>query len=398
MNFNGFNENLGTRVKTAMRKIIAENQCTGNGIMIGRGQNLCYEGYEGFCDREKTAPIKFDTVYRMYSNTKVVTAAAAMQLWEKNCFSMSDPLYKFIPEYRHMKVVDESGRITDAQNPILIKHLFTMTSGLSYDDGHGYYDALAAKWRTARGNCDYWDTLRGIRELAACPLIFEPGSHYQYGLSFDVLGALIEIWSGMKFADYCKEYIFKPLGMNSTGFGYKDIDITKLACAYTKDENGILSPADGLDCPIIDVSVDYQNPTFASGGAGLLSTIGDYFKFARALALGGEADGVRILGKKTVEYLHTPLLNDIQQKDFAAGDPCCFGESFSYGLGMRVLVKPHTETYSSIGEWGWSGAMGTWLHIDPKENMYYVYVHQKTPAEHIGYIPYLNAAIYSSME
>ncbi len=397
MIFNGFNENLGTRVKTAMRKIIAENKCTGNGIMIGRGNNLCYEGYEGFCDKEKTVPVKFDTVYRMYSNTKVVTAVAAMQLWEQNKFSMADPLYKYIPEYRHMKVVEIDGKIHDAKNPILIRHLFTMTSGLAYEDDHGYYKALADKWQNARANGEYWDTLRGARELAACPLVFEPGSHYLYGMSFDVLGALIEIWSGMKFADYCKKYIFEPLGMHSTGFGLADIDKEKLIGFYQRDENGELSETDTNGTPIIEASLDYEHPAFASGGAGLLSTLGDYFKFVRALALGGEADGVRILGKKTVEYLHTPLLNAVQRADYACGDPCCFDSSFSYGLGMRVLTAPHKVTYSSIGEWGWSGALGTWMHVDPKEDMYYVYVHQTSPAEHVGYIPYLNAAIYSSM-
>lgn len=397
MNINGFSDCLGFNVKSALNKIIDENLCTGNGIMIGKDGKLVFEAYAGFADKAKTRPIDMHTVYRMYSMTKVVTIVAAMQLFEKNAFRMSDPLYKYIPEFKDMYVEDEKG-IHKAENTILIKHLLTMTSGLPYGDDYGRYDELALKWKKDLSEGNRWSTQRAAKEVASLPLIFEPGTRYRYGFSFDILGALIEIWSGKSLPLYCAENIFKPLGMRDSGFTYADIDKSKLCDMYMRNENGQLVPADGIDCPIIDCGMDYNTAAFASGGAGLLSTMGDYFKFVRMLALGGSVDGVRILSKKSIELISTPRLNEAQLKDFTSGDPCCFGESFSYGYGVRVLVKPHSETMSNIGEWGWAGALGTWMHIDPKENLFYVYVHQTTPADHVNYVPYLNNAIYSSLE
>lgn len=138
MNFNGFSDCLGTNMKLAMKKILSLNIASGCGIMIGRAGKLCYEGYEGFADIENSVSIDRDTVYRMYSNTKLVTAVAVLQLYEKSCFSLLDPLYKYIPEFREMTVQTESG-IRPASQPILIKHLLTMTAGFGYDDSFGNY-------------------------------------------------------------------------------------------------------------------------------------------------------------------------------------------------------------------------------------------------------------------
>lgn len=396
MNFNGFSDCLGQNVKSAMKQILDRKIATGCGIMIGRGGKLCYEAYAGYSDKERQIPTTKDTVYRMYSTTKLVTVVAALQLWEKSAFSMLDPLYMFIPEFKDMMIQDESG-LRKAQNPILIKHLFTMTAGLSYDDEYGNYRALAEKWLNAKANGNNWDTLKAAKEIAKLPLAFEPGEHFRYSFCLDILGALIEIWSGERFDVYCKEHIFKPLGMNNTSFDLNDLERKNLAQVYTPSENG-LKITSGINNPAIDASLDFENVTFFSGGAGLLSTLEDYFKFACMLASGGTYNGVRILGSRTIEYMHTPQLNEVQLKDYRNGDHCCFGYSYSYGLGVRVLIENHTSQYVPVGEWGWSGALGTWVHIDPKEDLFYVYVHQRTPADHDLYIPFLDAAIYSSLE
>ena len=396
MNFNGFSDCLGQNMKSAMKRIIENGVATGCGIMIGRGGKLCYEGYEGFADKERGILTSRDTVYRMYSTTKLVTVVAALQLWEKSAFSMLDPVCKFIPEFADMMIQDEEG-IRKAENPILIKHLFTMTAGLSYDDEYGNYRALADKWLNAKANGENWDTLKVAKEIAKLPLAFEPGTRYRYSFCLDILGALIEIWSGERFDVYCKENIFIPLGMNNTSFDLKDLKRENLAQVYTPCEKG-LKPTSGINSPAIDAGLDFENVEFFSGGAGLLSTLDDYYKFARMLSLGGSYDGVRILGSRTVKYMSTPQLNDTQLKDFRLGDHCCFGNAYSYGLGVRVLVDNHTATYAPIGEWGWSGALGTWLQIDPEEDLFYIYVHQRTPADHDLYIPFIDAAIYSSLE
>ncbi len=394
---NGFLDCLEPNVKSVLRQIIDEKRCTGNGIMIGRKGELVFEAYDGYADLEKTRKIDKDTVYRMYSMTKVVVSVAVMQLFEKNKFRMSDPLYMYIPEYKEMMIEDVNG-LRKAENPILIKHLLTMTSGITYGDGFGRYEEFAENWKAEIEKGNRWTTLEVAKRFASLPLASEPGDKFCYSFGFDILGALVEVLSGMSFPEYCKENIFKPLKMNNTGFCYDDIDKSKLCNAYRRLENGGFEETNGIANPIIDNGLDFETATFASGGAGLLSTIGDYYKFIRMLALGGTADGVRILSKKTVEYIHTPHLTESQRREFAGGDPVCFGEAFSYGFGVRTLIKPHTETLSSIGEWGWAGAMGTWMHIDPKEELFYVYVHQAVPTDHIGYVPYLDTAIYSALE
>lgn len=396
MNFNGFTDSLGIHVKSALRRIVENKVAPGCGIMIGKGGKLCYEGYEGFADKERQIPVDKNTLYKMYSATKLVTVVAALQLWEKSAFSMLDPLSKFIPEYSNMLIQDENG-IRQAQNPILIKHLFTMTAGLSYDDEYGNYKALAEKWLNAKARGEKWDTVRVAREIARMPLAFEPGTHYRYSFCIDILGALIEIWSGKTFAKYCKENIFTPLGMNNTSFDLQDLDRQRLAVAYTPASGG-LKVASGINNIPIDASLDFEEVSFFSGGAGLISTLEDFFKFARMLSLGGSYGNIRILGRKTVEYMHTPQLNETQLADFRNGEHCCFGNSYSYGLGVRVLVNNHTAANPSVGEWGWSGALGVWVQIDPKEDLFYVYVQQRTPADHDLYIPFLDAAIYSSLE
>ncbi len=392
---NYHSKELETNVKSALRKIIEENLCTGNAIMIGKDGELVLEAYDGFEDKEKTRPVNPDTVYRMYSMTKVVTVVAAMQLFEKNAFRLSDPLFRYIPEYESMFIEDEKG-IRRAENPILIKHLFTMTSGMAYGDSYGKYEELANRCRTDAQNGVRWDTIRFAKECAALPLVFEPGTGYCYGISFDILGALIEIWSGEKYEQYCAKNIFQPLGMNSTGFSYRDIEKENLCRCYERTAGGELVKMQKLGCPIIDESLDFESGTFASGGGGLMSTMGDYFKFVSMLSAGGTVGDKRILSKKSIEFISSPRLNEKQKKEYSSGDPCCSGESFSYGCGVRVLIKPHTETLSNIGEWGWSGALGTWMHIDPVEKLFYVYVHQTKPADHKNYVPYINNAIYSS--
>jgi len=399
----GFRDCLDERIDLALKKIVSEKVVTGCAIMVGRHGELVTEAYEGFSDLAGTKPIDKDTVYRMYSMTKVITVTAALQLWEKSVFSLSDPLSKYIPEFEHMKVVQKDGSLTDAENPILIKHVLTMTAGFAYEDADGYYEDFAQQWYAAKARGEYWDTVTAVKKFAALPLMYEPGTKYRYSFGFDVLGALIEIWSGETLADYCKKHIFEPLGMKNSGFRLSDIDASKLADFHGELGNGLeitdrLAPDGDMYHTLIDVSTDYSGTGFYSGGAGLLCTIGDYFKFARMLARGGEADGVRILGSRTVEFMHTPQLNDVQRKYYDQKDPCCFSHIYSYGLGVRVLMQPHTETCSSIGEWGWSGALGPWLQMDPKEDLFYVYCHQRTPSDNPLYVPYLNAAIYSSLE
>lgn len=202
----------------AMQKIIDYGIVPGNALMIGQNGKKIYEKYLGYENIEKSRPISENTLYRMYSLTKVVTVVAALQLWERNGFSMDDPLSKYIPEYSKMRVVEKSGELRPAAVDITVRHLLTMTSGLGYDDPAGRYRDFADSFHAARKNGTSWDTVRVAREMAKLPLLFEPGTRFCYGFSYDVLGALVEVISGQTLATYCKNHIFAPLCMQDSGF------------------------------------------------------------------------------------------------------------------------------------------------------------------------------------
>lgn len=382
----------------AMQKIIDDGIVPGNALMIGQNGKKIYEKYLGYENIEKSRPISENTLYRMYSLTKVVTVVAALQLWEQNSFSMDDPLSKYIPEYLKMRVVEKSGELRSAAVDITVRHLLTMTSGLGYDDPAGRYRDFADSFHAARKNGISWDTVRVAREMAKLPLLFDPGTRFCYGFSYDVLGALVEIISGQTLATYCKNHIFAPLHMQDSGFSLD----TKNHCCLAEGcclENGKLMEYHGIDVPLVEL-MRFDNPKYLSGGAGLLSTLKDYFTFTQMLACGGSLNGVQILKESTVKMMHTPQLNTEQRNSYndPAEDPCSFGKAYTYGYGVRVLTGTQPNCVASIGEWGWSGALGTWMAIDPTKNLFFVYAHQNMSPEHSSFVPDLMRAIYEGIE
>lgn len=219
-------------------------------------------------------------------------------------------------------------------------------------------DELVRRWRAEQEAGRPWDTVRVAEEVGTLPLMFDPGSYYNYGFSFDILGALIQIWTGLTLAQYCERHIFRPLGMRDSGFLLDGAGPVAEMCTFGPD--GQLIHADEVGTPSVD-AVNWGPPHFFSGGAGMISTLGDYFKFTRALALGGTADGVRLIGSRTLKLMSAPHLNARQLPGYNQGDPCAFGPSYNYGFGVRVMTEPiHGSSISSVGEWGWSGALGTW--------------------------------------
>ena len=371
----------------ALLRRFTETGPAGCAAMVSRGGELLYEGYTGVADVGTQKPICADTLYRMYSMTKVVTCTAALLLLERGLYRLDDPLEEYLPEFAAPQVyrLSEAGEAyaAPANGPIRIRHLFTMTSGLSYGND---------SCETARRTLEVMDRygaggLRAFsKELAKIPLAFDPGAHWLYGLSHDILGALIEVLSEKSFGEFLEQEIFDPLGMTDTSFRTTEATEPRLCGLYTRGQDGSFVPHAWLE--------DFFHPgaQCESGGAGLLSTMRDYMRFTQAMACDRPA-GSRPIGRKTMELMATNFLNPVQLADF--NWPTVTG--YGYGLGVRVMMDPAVSgAPGTPGEFAWSGYAGTWMLIDPREELAAVYV-QQMPGISERIQPRLRAAIYGML-
>ena len=262
-----------------------------------------------------------------------------------------------------------------------------MTSGVPY----GWEDTAAGRIRSEKENewISSGQPFPGSVEYAnlvgQLPLAFEPGERWMYGFSIDILGVIIEVLTGKSLGEYLKENIFDPLGMSDTGFFVPAEKQDRIATLYHINDD--MKP-DQRDNPS-------SKPYFESGGGGLYSTVKDYSRFAQMLLHGGTLDGVRILGRKTVDLISTDHLTPEQRK----GDSWETQRGYGYGLGVRVMTNPEMAGINgSVGEWGWDGAFGNWFCVDPKENLTCVYLTTNRPGEHYRFIPRLMASMYASLD
>ena len=324
-----------------------------------------YRYIRGMQDVADGIKMSKNTLFRMYSMTKPITCAAALKLYEEGRFLMTDLVSDYLPEYKELYVAEQTSRgmeVRQAREPMLIRHLFNMTSGLDYNmEEPAMADALK----------QYGDGIT-TRQMAAAMakkhLLFEPGTHWMYGLNHDVLGALIEVISGKSFYEYLKECFFDPLGMDQTWFR-EPAERTKDVCArYGKTPEGIwqrYSNANELQ----------PGNSFESGGAGLTMTVDDYAKFAVTMTgRGVSPNGKRVLAGKTVDLMRSNtldprLLNEMWETPTRVG--------YGYGYGVRTLVDASlSASPTAIGEFGWGGAWGSYVLMDPENKVTIVYAEQ----------------------
>lgn len=315
-----------------------------------------YRHSAGYADVKSRRPITSDDLYYLYSATKVITCTAALQLFEKGRFLMTDPLYEYLPEFRDMdvrhKLSDGHIEKRPALNSIKVQDLFTMSAGLTYNINSEWINAVKIK---TEGRCPTRQTVEAISKE---PLMFEPGTHWNYSLCHDVLGALIEVISGQSFSNYLREHIFEPVGMKDTGFSVSDDKLGRIATKYCFNDKLKIAeetPADN----IYKIGTEYE-----SGGAGLISSVDDYILFANALCNNGRTImGEKILSKCTIDLMRTNHLSDVALWDFNWVQMSGYG----YGLGVRTMInKALGGSVSSIGEFGWGGAAGAYVLIDPE--------------------------------
>ncbi|MGN1147690.1 MAG: serine hydrolase domain-containing protein [Lachnospiraceae bacterium] len=365
-------------------------------MLMQHGKEL-YSSCQGFADREARIPMTRDSIFRMFSMTKPVTAVAVLMLAERGKLDLWDNVSKYIPEFAHMQVIGRDGRLEEAKREIRIWDLLTMTSGLSYPDMDcepaKRMDALFKEIEADLNAGHPTDTLGYCRKIATVPLCFHPGEKWRYGLSADVLGGIVEVVSGERFGQFLKREIFEPLGMKDTGFVVPEEKRHRFAANYQwNDETGRLEPFYQNHLGLEGYG---ENVAFESGGAGLVSTIDDYSRFARMLLHGGTFNNVRILGRKTVALMATNHLSAAQQQDFNWESLLGYG----YGCLVRVMMNPGEQaSNASIGEFGWDGWTGNYVIMDPSEDMVLLYFIQRCGAGTTPEVRKLRMTAYAALE
>jgi CubicO group peptidase (beta-lactamase class C family) len=337
----------------------------------------------GWADIEEKRPLEGDAIFRIASMTKPICGVAAMILWEEGLFELRDHVKWYIPSFADQKVFRSGSttnpRLDPVTEPMEMWHLFTHTAGLTY--GFMYSHSVDQMYRNAGFE---WGTppdkdLAGICDmLAALPLLFQPGAEWNYSMSIDVLGRVVEVLSGMSLGEFMKKRIFDPLGMTDTAFFVPEDKTDRLAALY------VMNPADRkamrLDAMAGGAT---RKPLAEMGGGGLVSTMSDYMKFAMMLRNGGELGGVRILSPRTVSYMasnHLPDGADLSE----FGRPLFAETAFDgvgFGLTMSVTLDPvKAKVPGSVGDFGWGGAFSTIFTVDPAEDLVYLFMTQLMPS------------------
>ena len=358
----GLSSKRMNRIQTVLQKYVDDDKLPGLISMVSRKGKLVHLQTYGVMDLETEKSMQPNSIFRIYSMTKPVISVAVMMLYERGYLQLGDPVSKYIPAFVTLTVYEKDpdgmGKIVPLRKTgkkknmtMTIKHLLTHTSGLTYGySGNAYIDSLYEKADLFNKNT----TLEAfVQKLGGLPLLHHPGEKWYYSLSTDVLGYLIEVVSQTPLDVFLRENIFIPLGMHDTGFQVPENSLDRFVSSYTVMKDGSLVVQDKpQDSP-------YGRPiTFFSGGAGLVSTVIDYMRFSQMLLNKGHLDGIRLLGRKTVEFMTMNHLND----DFMAG--------LGFGLGFSVVTDvSKLNEINSNGTYGWEGVANTFFFIDPEEEL-----------------------------
>ncbi|MBE6656607.1 MAG: beta-lactamase family protein [Ruminococcaceae bacterium] len=386
-----------TPMKAFMDRLTAW-RIPGNSISVCLENKEVFTYQSGYDSMERKTKMSGDRLFNIFSCSKPLTVTAALQLYEKGYFLLDDPLYDFIPEYKRMMIKDADGNLTEAKKPITLRHLFTMTAGLTYASNTPAFDK-------ARALTDgKMNTLSVIKCLAEDPLSFEPGERWQYSLCHDVLAAVVEVISGKRFRDYVRENIFAPLGMNDSYY-HNEAVLDRVAEMY-RYENSAESDIVKLQSASAGTQAGHAvnvgkavshvfGNEYDSGGAGVTTSVSDYSKFASALANGGVGrTGEQILSPGTIELLRTNQLSEAQSVNFTWPQLRGYG----YGLGVRTLTDiAKSGSCGSLGEFGWGGAAGATVLVDPSLKLSVFYTHHMLNPHEEYYQPRLRNVLYTCL-
>jgi CubicO group peptidase (beta-lactamase class C family) len=395
----GFDADRLARIDQHFRCYVDDGRLPGWTIVVTRHGRVVHLSHHGCRDLDADLPVTDDTIWRIYSMTKPVTSVAAMMLYEQGVLELTDPVSRWIPSFADARVY----RAGPAQNaatvpvtePVRIWHLLTHTSGLTYGFHHAHpvdemyrlrgFDFAGPPGVDLAAACD---------QLAELPLLFEPGTEWNYGVSTDVLGRVVEVASGQPFEAFLDEHVLGPLGMDETGWWVDEPDLDRLATLYMRGPDGGLAANTALGEEVT------RPPVLHAGGGGLVSTVGDYHRFTQMLLRGGELDGVRLLGPRTVAYMtrnHLPGGADME----TIGRPI-FAESayrgVGFGLGFSTVVDAVVgKVLTSPGEFAWGGVASTAFYVDPAEDVTAMFFTQFLPSSTYPIRPRLRALVAQAL-
>ncbi|WP_420444095.1 serine hydrolase domain-containing protein [Candidatus Poriferisodalis sp.] len=416
----GFDPARLERIAPHLNRYVDDGRLPGVSALVTRGGKIAYTHRYGDRDCERSLPVTSDTIYRIYSMTKPIVSIAAMQLYEQGLFQLKDPVSRWIPSFANARVFAGGNvmqyQTTEPASEVTIHSLLTHTSGLTYD--FHFSNEVDALYRANGFN---WGTPGNLEEtceaLASLPLLFDPGTEWNYSYSTDVLGRVVEIVSGQPLDDYLVEHVTGPLGMTDTGFEVPSADAERFAANYTtavlaaRDFAGNTGPSipayrpddPGLRRALLDdprTSAYLAPPKILSGGGGLVSTMGDYHRFTLMLRNGGELDGARVIGRRTLDFMasnHLPGGTDLTECGRALFSEAVF-DGVGFGLGFSVVLDPaKAKVVSSKGEFAWGGAASTAFWVDPVEDITVVFLTQLLPSSTHPIRPELKALVYQAL-
>jgi CubicO group peptidase (beta-lactamase class C family) len=367
------------RIGAHFRPYVDDGRLAGWLVLVSRAGEVAY--CETYGTRNATgAPVEVDTLFRIYSMTKPVTAVAAMMCFEEGLFQLNDPVSQFIPSFADVRVwKGGSSRATEtrpANRAVRIWHLMTHTAGLVYDFT-AVDPVVVSLFREAEARAPHGAGLAGWCDAwASVPLLFHPGESWNYSVAIDVLGRVVEVVSGQNLDDFFTQRILGPLRMNDTTFQVHGDDEERLGALYVRD------PRSATAVPNDRASrYGIEEPPYFSGGAGLVSSAPDYLRFAEFLRRRGELDGTRLLSPRTVDYMtRNHLPGNVDRTAFGLPvlpDTPDSDRGMGYGLGLGVLVDAvAARTLATEGSYGWAGAANTFFWVDPKEQLTYMFLTQ----------------------
>lgn len=387
------------RVDAHFRRYVDDGRLPGWLIAVSRAGRVAHLSTYGWRDREAGLPVEPDTLFRIYSMTKPITSVAAMMLYEEGAFELKDQVKWYIPEFGTTRVYRSGSAVkpvTEAlTEPMRIWHLLTHTAGLSYGFHHVHpvdamYRAAGFEFGAPRGV----DLAEACTRWAELPLVFQPGTSWNYSVATDVLGRLVEVLSGTSLEDFLADRLFGPLGMLDTGFSVDERRRERLAQLYIPAPGRQCAPAGALG------AVPRSTPTMLSGGGGLVSTAGDYHRFCRMLLGRGTSEGTRILGPRTHSYMvrnHLPGGVDLERFGQSTFAETTF-DGVGFGLGFSVVDDAAaTKVVGNEGEYGWGGAASTAFWVDPADDLVVMFFTQLLPSSTYAVRPQLRQLVQQAL-
>jgi CubicO group peptidase (beta-lactamase class C family) len=378
------------------RNYIEPGKIAGCQALVARHGHVAYFKSLGMMDRERRRPMADDTIFRIYSMTKPITSVALMMLFEQGAFQLNDPVSRFIPQWREHRVwisgEGSSMQTAAPEQPMTMRHVLSHTGGLTYGATNHPVDRI---YREIGVNREEGETLSGFADkLAKVPLRYQPGQRWMYSLSTDVCGYLVEAISGKRFDQFLQENIFDPLDMKDTAFHVAPRKASRLAANYERQADKTLKL---IDDP--ERSRFLKEPTFFSGGGGLTGTTADYFRFCEMLRRGGELDGARILGRRTIELMHMNHLaggKDLSSMAIGAFSETAY-EGVGFGLGFAMTLGEVAAGAIAAGDYYWGGAASTIFWVDPKDDLVAIFMTQLMPSATFNFRGQLRNIIYSAI-